>query len=83
MLPAAVNLFFAAGTGARHDEATINRDLSFVADVNARCGKRKVLVTIKQLCSSANCIISICFRLYLILYAFDVIENLQKFLVFW
>jgi len=49
MLPAAVNPFSAAGTGAHHGEATINRDLSFVADANARCGKRKVLVTVKEL----------------------------------
>ena len=54
MLPAAVNPFFVVGTGARHGEATINRDLSFVADANARCGKRKVPVTVKQLCSSVR-----------------------------
>ena len=54
MLPAAVIPFSAAGTGARHGEATINRDLSFVADANARCGKRKVSVTVKQLCSSVE-----------------------------
>ena len=54
MLPAAVNPFSAAGTGARHGEATINRDLSFVADANARCGKRKVPVMVKQLCSSGG-----------------------------
>jgi hypothetical protein len=42
MLPAAVIPFSAAGTGVRHDEATINRDLSFVADANVRCGKCKV-----------------------------------------
>ena len=45
MLPAAAISFFAVGTDARHGEATINRDLSFVADTNARCGKRKVPVT--------------------------------------
>ena len=48
MLPAAVIPFSAAGTGARHGEATINRDLSFVADANARCGKRKVPVTVNS-----------------------------------
>ena len=53
-MPAAVIPFSAAGTGARHGEATINRDLSFVADANARCGKRKVSVTVKQLCSSVE-----------------------------
>ena len=53
MLSAAVNPF-SAGTGARHGEAMINRDLSFVAEANARCGKRKVPVTVKQLCSSVD-----------------------------
>jgi len=48
MLPAAVILFSTAGTGARHGEATINRDLSFVADANARCGKYKVLATVNS-----------------------------------
>ena len=48
MLPAAVIPFSAAGTGARHGEATINRDLSFVADANARCGKCKVPVTVNS-----------------------------------
>ena len=42
MLPAAVIPFSAVGTGARHGEAMINRDLSFVADANAHCGKCKV-----------------------------------------
>jgi len=41
-------LFSAAGTGARHGEATINRDLPFVADANVRCGKRKVPVTVNS-----------------------------------
>jgi len=48
MLPAAVIPFAAAGTGARHDEATINRDLLFMADANARCGKCKVPVTVNS-----------------------------------
>ena len=52
MLPAAVISFSAADTGTRHGEATINCDLSFVADANARCGKRKVSATVKQLCSN-------------------------------
>jgi len=48
MLPAAVIPFSAAGTSARHGEATINRDLSFVADANAHCGRRKVPVTVNS-----------------------------------
>ena len=48
MLPAAVIPFSTAGTGVRHGEATINRDLSFVADTNARCGKCKVPVTVNS-----------------------------------
>ena len=54
MLPAAVIPFSATGTCAHHGEATINRDLSFVADANARCGKHKVPVTVKQSCSSGS-----------------------------
>jgi hypothetical protein len=54
MLPAVVIPFSAVGTSARHGEATINRGLSFVADANARCGKRKVPVMVKQLCSSVH-----------------------------
>ena len=46
MLPTTIILFSAAGTGARHSVATINRDLSFVADANDRCSKRKVPVTV-------------------------------------
>ena len=48
MLPVAVIPFSAAATGARHGEATINRDLSFVADATARCGKCKVPVTVNS-----------------------------------
>jgi len=48
MLPAAVIPFSAAGTDARHSKATINRDLSFVADANARCGKCKVAVMVNS-----------------------------------
>jgi len=48
MLPTTVILFFAVGTGARHGEATINRDFSFMADTNARFGKRKVPVTVNS-----------------------------------
>jgi len=48
MLPPAVIPFSAAGTGACHGEATINRDLSFVADANACCGKCKVAVTVNS-----------------------------------
>ena len=48
MLPAAVISFSAAGTDTRHGEATINHDLSFVADANTRCGKRKVAVTVNS-----------------------------------
>jgi len=57
MLPAVVIPFSAAGTGAPHGEATINRDLSFVADANARCGKRKVTVMVNScvVVSLANC----------------------------
>ena len=48
MLPAAVIPFSAAGTDARHGEATINRDLSFMSDANARYGKCKVPVTVNS-----------------------------------
>ena len=78
MLPAAVILFSAAGTGARHGEATINRDLSFVADANARCSKRKVPVTVKQLCSSVYVIIwilKLTYDIYLVLYLNWILHN--------
>jgi len=48
MLPAAVIPFSIADTGARHGEAMINCDLSFLADANARCGKRKMPVTVNS-----------------------------------
>ena len=51
MLPAAVIPFSVAGKGARHGEATINCDLSFVADANARCGKCKLPVMVN------NCVV--------------------------